>query len=119
MNAKIDKRTEIIHSNGGRGKNIIKPKEETLESFKILSGGARALLDIYYSVNSGWNFHDEHMSSILNVTIRRYKELRTELINHGYLYIAKGPMVNNYYVGRKAVTEIMRIIEEDEGHHDS
>ena len=102
----MSKRNEIMHSKGNRGQNIIKPKKETLDALKELSGRARGLLDIYYSVNSGWNFNDNHMAKTLGVSVRTYKILRKELLDAKYLYIAKGPEVTNYYVGKQAVREI-------------
>jgi len=102
------KKNEIMHSKGKAMKNIIKPKDETLLAIKELTSNARILLDIYYSVNSGWDFNDNHMAKTMGVEVRTYKLMRKELIDKGYLYIAKGPEVNNYYVGKQAVGNIMK-----------
>ena len=108
MNINSSKRNEIMHSKGSKMNNIVKPKDETLLSIKELTGSARALLDIYYSVNSAWDFHDNHMAKTMGVGVRTYKLMRKELIDKKYLYIAKGPEVNNYYVGKKAVAGILK-----------
>lgn len=107
MNYKLSKRTEIMHSKGKRGSNFTKPVDEMFQAIKELSAPARTLLDIYYAVNSGWNFNDKHMAEVLGVTVRRFKEIRKELIDKEYLYIAKGPEVDNYYVGKSAVRVII------------
>ena len=106
---KIGVRNEIMCSKGGRGMNLVKPKSEVESGIRELSSGAYHLLDIYYTLYSGWDFVDSVMAHKLNVGIRRYKTLRKELIDKGYLYIAKGPEVDNYYVGKSAVKDFLSL----------
>ena len=80
------------------------PSNELLVAMKDLSTGAYKLLMYYYSKRTGWQYNDDEIASVIDVTPRRVKELRKELIDMKYLLIVRGT-VDLYFVGRKAVTD--------------
>lgn len=96
------KKTLIEHSRRQYMTSI--PQEELLTSMKDLTPKAYQLLMYYYSKQSGWEFDDSEMSSVLGISERMVKEYRNELIHKEYLYIVKGT-ITNIFVGRKSVSE--------------
>ncbi len=80
------------------------PTDELITAMKDLSTGAYKLLMYYYSRKTGWNFSDREIANTIDVSERRLKELRKELIDGKYLLILKGG-IDNYFVGRNAVQE--------------
>ena len=102
MTQKYAKRTVLMHSQGHFQCRI--PADEALTAMTDLSAGAYKLLIYYYSKSTGWSFVDKQIADTIGVTERRLKELRKELIEKRYLYIAKGD-IDNYFIGRRQVSE--------------
>ena len=102
-------KNEIHHSKVSTNKmlKITKPRDETLLAIRELTSNARVLLDILYSLHTDWEFKDEVMADMANVKVRTYKLMVKELKEKGYLYIAKGPEVDNYYIGKDAVKKFL------------
>lgn len=102
MTTNLVKRTLTMHSKEIYNTSI--PSNELLVAMKDLSTGAYKLLMYYYSKKTGWQYDDNEIASTIDVTVRRVKELRKELIEMKYLLIVKGT-VDLYFVGRKAVAD--------------
>ena len=102
MSRKYEKRTLTMHSR--EVYNAVIPTNELLGSMKDLSTGAFKLLMYYYSKKTGWIYDDIEIAKAIDVTERRVRELRKELIDKRYLLVVKGT-VDLYFVGRKAVTD--------------
>jgi len=103
----IRTRNELVHTKGGRMDSINKPKKETIAAITDLSPTAYVLLDYFYSVKSGWVFIEKKMTKTLGVTSRTLQKAKRELVQKGYLYIAKGGEITTYYVGKGAVNEFL------------
>ena len=95
------RRSIVMHSQAVYGCRI--PTHEALTAMKDLSTGAFKLLIYYYSKSTGWNFDDKEIAETLEVTEKRVKELRKELVDKDYLLIEKGGHIDNYFIGRQAV----------------
>ncbi len=109
---KGSKRNEIINSKGKyMGYKLTKPLPEVWDAMKDLTSNAYKLLDYYYAVNSGWEFTDSDMANALGVSGRTIGALRSELVEKGYLYVAKGKEVDVYYVGKEAVNKLKEPIK--------
>ena len=80
------------------------PSDELVTAQKDLSARAFGLLMYYYSKGPHHQWRDEEISEDLNLSMRKVKEYRRELINMDYLYITKGE-VTNVFIGRQAVME--------------
>ena len=94
-----------MHSQGAYRCRI--PTDEAITAMKDLSSGAYKLLIYFYSRSTGWDFNDDEMADIIDVSLKRVKELKKELVDKGYLLIEKGPSIDNYFIGRQAVTAWM------------
>lgn len=79
------------------------PTNEVLNAMKDLSTGAYKLLMYYYSKRTGWQYDEQEMANTIDVSVRRIKELKKELVDKKYLLIVKGA-VDLYFVGRTAVS---------------
>ena len=90
-----------MHSNEAYRCRI--PTTEALTAMKDLTSGAFKLLIYYYSKSTGWEFKDDEMADALDVSEKRLKELKKELVDKEYLLILKGVDIDNYFIGRKAV----------------
>jgi len=104
----INRRNEIVQSKANtksdRGNYpVIRPRIEMLNAMTELSKNAYFLLDYYYTVKSGWIFDDNQIKVTIGTDIRGLQRAKKELKDKGYLYIAKGNEVNNYYIGKQAV----------------
>lgn len=95
------RRSIVMHSQAAYRCRI--PTHEALTAMKDLSTGAFKLLIYYYSKSTGWNFDDKEIAEALEVTEKRVKELRKELVDKDYLLIEKGGHIDNYFIGRQAV----------------
>lgn len=95
------RRSIVMHSQAAYRCRI--PTHEALTAMKDLSTGAFKLLIYYYSKSTGWNFDDKEIAEALEVTEKRVKELRKELVDKNYLLIEKGGHIDNYFIGRQAV----------------
>ncbi len=80
------------------------PSDELATAHKDLSAKAYVLLMYYYSKGDRWEWIDDNMARDLDMTIRKLREYRNELIKSDYLYIVKGP-INNVFIGRQAVMD--------------
>jgi len=102
MTQNYAKRTIIMHTQRPHTCKI--PTEEALEAMTQLSSGAFKLLIYYYSKFTGWNFSDEEICKTLDVSTRRLKQLRKELVDKKYVYIQKGG-IDVYFIGKASVEE--------------
>lgn len=84
-------------------KETVLPVIETLAAMKDLTGEAFKLLILYHSKITGDVIDDEEIAEALEVTEKRVKELRKELVDKDYLLIEKGGHIDNYFIGRQAV----------------
>lgn len=82
------------------------PAKEIVDANKKLTSKAFALLMYYYTKSENWQWDDKVTAHDLGLTTRKVREYRNELIKEGYLYIAKGNLVNNVFIGRQAVTDL-------------
>lgn len=90
-----------MHSAGSYRCRI--PTSEAITAMKDLSSGAFKLLIYYYSKSTGWDFHDGEIADTLGVGDKRLQELKKELTDKDYLFIARGTDIDNYFIGRQAV----------------
>ena len=84
-------------------KETVLPVIETLAAMKDLTGEAFKLLILYHSKITGDVIDDEEIAEALEVTEKRVKELRKELVDKDYLLIEKGGHIDNYFIDRQAV----------------
>jgi len=80
------------------------PSDELVLAQRDLSAKAFGLLMYYYSKGSNWEWIDDVISKDLDMTVRKVKEYRRELINKNYLLVFSGP-ISNVFIGRQAVMD--------------
>lgn len=104
MNMPIFSKDVINHSKERRMLSM--PSNEATKAMSELSSGAFKLLVYYYSKQNGWKFDDNEIAKTLNITVKRFKEIRKELVDKDYLLIGKGRGdYTNYFVGKSQVAK--------------
>lgn len=100
-----DKEQRMVYEyvDESRQRETVLPVIETLAAIKDLTGEAFKLLILYYSKTTGDVIDDKEIAEALEVTEKRVKELRKELVDKDYLLIEKGGHIDNYFIGRQAV----------------
>ncbi len=80
------------------------PSDELVTAQHDLTAKAFGLLMYYYSKGNNWDWRDDIISTDMNMTERKVKEYRKELVDKDYLLVVKG-RINNIFIGRQAVMD--------------
>ena len=89
------------------------PSDELITAGKDLSPKAYQLLMYYYSKGDRWDWDDKQMAKEMETSIRRIREVRSELEHKDYLLIIKGS-ITNVFIGREAVMDFKQPRDNDD-----